>query len=73
MSTNAKCSKLNYYIDESLKEVACHANCLTCKSVSFSSCISCSEYRGDTSEMAISGYCDCWKDTIDVGNGKCDK
>jgi len=23
--------------------------------------------------MAISGYCDCWKDSIDVGEGICDE
>ena len=21
--------------------------------------------------MAISGYCDCWEDSIDIGNGEC--
>lgn len=28
--------------------------------------------RGDNSGMAIKGYCDCWPDAIDVGNGTCD-
>ena len=73
VSTNDKCSQLNYYLDQSLQEVSCHPNCLTCTSGSFSSCISCSEYRGDYSRMAISGYCDCWKGSIDVGSGICDK
>jgi hypothetical protein len=30
------------------------------------------KYRGDESSKAISGYCDCWKGSIDVGGGKCD-
>lgn len=37
----------------------CHPNCLTCTNSSFSSCVRCKALRGDSSKMAIKGYCDC--------------
>jgi len=46
---------------------------MTCTNSSFSSCITCNKYRGDAGELAISGYCDCWKGSIDLGNGNCDR
>ncbi len=45
---------------------------MTCTNSSFSSCILCVKYRGDASSKAISGYCDCWKGSIDLGDGVCD-
>jgi hypothetical protein len=28
--------------------------------------------RGNNAETAINGYCDCWANSVDVGNGTCD-
>lgn len=60
-------------MDTTSSVVQCHPNCQTCTNSSFSSCIQCKPLRGDSNLQAISGYCDCQKGSIDLGNGICDK
>lgn len=72
LSPSGECVSIGYYLNSKNEEIKCHPNCRTCTDLSFSSCIACSEYRGDTSNMAISGYCDCWRGSVDIGNGTCD-
>jgi hypothetical protein len=64
--------QIGYFFDQSGMAARCHPNCLTCTNSSFSSCIACSQMRGNDAEIAMNGYCDCWVDTVDVGNGTCD-
>ena len=63
---------IGYYIDNDGTSRACHPNCKTCTNTSFSSCIACNHYRGDNSQMALSGYCSCWKGSVDLGDGRCE-
>lgn len=72
LTPTLKCVEIHYFLDSQNTKQKCHPNCLTCTDSSFSSCITCVEYRGDASSLAITGYCDCWKDSIDIGEGKCD-
>ena len=71
LSPDLKCIKIGYFLNANV-ETPCHPNCKTCTNSSFSSCLACNKYRGDSSSMSISGYCDCWKGSVDLGNGTCD-
>ena len=72
LSPASICLLNGYFLSSSGQLTPCHPNCKTCSNSSFSSCIACGQYRGDASALAISGYCDCWKGSIDLGNGTCD-
>lgn len=72
VTASYQCVPIGYFLNSQNSTVKCHPNCQTCTNSSFSSCILCAAYRGDSSEKAKSGYCDCWKGSIDLGNGVCD-
>ena len=71
--SNGKCTENGYFFDLKQNTTSrCHPNCVSCTNTSFSSCVACRPHRGDKSEMAVSGYCECRQDSIDMGNGVCD-
>ena len=71
--SNGQCVENGFFYDKENKVLQkCHPNCLSCTNTSFSSCILCRPHRGDSSEMAVSGYCECHESSIDMGNGVCD-
>lgn len=71
--SNGKCVENGFFFDPNNNAtIRCHPNCVSCTNTSFSSCVTCRPYRGDKSELAISGYCECHSESIDMGNGVCD-
>lgn len=48
LTLDGQCSTLGFYFANGV-QAQCHVNCLTCTDSSFSSCISCVQYRGDSS------------------------